>query len=395
MRGIFRTGRILISILLAVQMAAMAADKPVAHQWTIETVDVHGSGRYTSLKIDQKGNVHVAYVPEIGGHPLRYAFWDQSIKKWFTMQVTSIASFCTLALDSKQYPHISYADHGSGLGCKLRHAYWDGTSWKIVPIDVQAGAVVAYYTSIALDAKDNPFFSFYDYADPTNTFRLRLRAVFWMGSFWEALTADPQGGSGKFNSIAVDSKGHPQIAYANVKYETSSLRYASWDGKAWKTEILDGISGPLPVYSVSMVLDKNDNPHIAYTDVQRRLLKYATRSGNGPWKIQALDTVLGPAYPDRNGIALDSEGNPYISYYGERMGVLKVAYRQNGKWMIETVDRDYAGFTSSLGIDRDTLWLSYADDGEGVMKVAHRTLEPSVPAVPTPTSQMSLSKSGK
>ena len=395
MRGIFRTGRILISVLLAAQMAAMAADKQAVHQWTIETVDTHGSGRYTSLKIDQNGNVHVAYVPEISGHPLRYAFWDQSIKKWFTMQVTGIASFCTLVLDSKQYPHISYADHGTGLGAKLRHAYWDGTSWKIVPIDVQAGAVVAYYTSIALDAKDNPFFSFYDYADPTSTFRLRLRAVFWMGSFWEALTADPQGGSGKFNSIAVDSKGHPQIAYANVKYETSSLRYAAWDGKAWKTEILDGISGPLPVYSVSMVLDKNDNPHIAYTDVQRRLLKYATRSGNGPWKIQALDTVLGPAYPDRNGIALDSEGNPYISYYGERMGVLKVAYRQNGKWMVETVDRDYAGFTSSLGIDRDTLWLSYADDGEGVMKVAHRTLEPSVPAVPTPTSQMSLSKSGK
>ena len=33
------------------------------------------------------------------------------------------------------------------------------------------------------------------------------------------------------------------IAYANVKAETSSLRFASWDGDAWKTETLEGIHG--------------------------------------------------------------------------------------------------------------------------------------------------------
>ena len=156
------------------------------------------------------------------------------------MKVAGNAAFCTLVLDSKQYPRISYADFGTGLGANLRYATWDGSAWKTVPITIQVGAVVAYYTSIALDANDKPFFSFYDYADPSNTFRLRMRSVFSMGNYWEANTVDPQGGSGKFNSIAVDSKGNPHIAYANVRYESSSLRYASWDGKAWKTEILDG-----------------------------------------------------------------------------------------------------------------------------------------------------------
>jgi hypothetical protein len=391
MKPAFIITRVSISAVCLALMTANAADTRRATDWTIETVDTAGAGRYTSLRIDQSGNVHVAYVPEIDGHPLRYAFWDHSIKKWFTTTVTGNASFCSLVLDSKQYPHISYATFGTGLGASLHHAFWNGSAWQIVPIVVQKGAVVAYYTSLALDASDNPVFSFYDYADPTNTFRLRLRSVFWMGSYWQAVTADPQGGSGKFNSIALDSKGHPHIAYANVKYESSSLRYASWDGKAWKTETLDGIGKPLPVYSVSLLIDRNDNPHIVYTDVGGRRLKYATRNAGGPWSIQAIDGVLGPAYPDRNGIALDSEGNPYLSYYDEKLGVLKVAFRKNGRWLMETVDRNFAGFTSSIGIDHDILWLSYADDNEAVLKVAHRSLEATMANISPPASQLSLS----
>jgi len=102
--------------------------------------------------------------------------WDRAAKKWFTMGVTQIASFATLTLDSKQRPHISFADHGTGKGARLRHAAWDGSSWKITPINIQPGTVVGYYTGIGLDAKDNPFFSFYDYADRNESFRLRLRA---------------------------------------------------------------------------------------------------------------------------------------------------------------------------------------------------------------------------
>ncbi len=393
MKALLKNLRASISFLSLAATVAMAADIHIGTEWKIDTVDSSGPGRFTSLKIDSQGNVHAAYVTESGGHPLRYAFWDHALKKWFTMPVAEGASFSTLVLDSKEYPHISYADFGTGLGARLKHAYWNGQSWKVTPIDIQTGAVVAYYTSLALDANDNPVFSYYDYADPSNTFRLRLRSVFWMGSFWQAITADPTGGSGKFNSIALDSAGHAHIAYCNVKYETSSLRYASWDGKAWKTEILDGAGGPTPVYAVALVIDKNDTPHITYTDVGRRQLKYATRVA-GKWQIQVLDSIFGPGYPDRNGIALDSQGNPYISYYDEKLGILKVAFRLNGRWMLQNVDRGFAGFTSSVGVDHDTLWISYADDNERSFKVAHRALEETT-VVPVPPPPPPAPKSGK
>ena len=37
----------------------------------------------------------------------------------------------------------------------------------------------------------------------------------WNGKFWALTTVDSTLGTGKFNSIAVDSKGHPHIAYAD------------------------------------------------------------------------------------------------------------------------------------------------------------------------------------
>ncbi len=360
--------------VFATVLIAFSACTLAAAEWQIETVDRSGPAEFTSMKIDKDGNIHVAYIPDVDGHPLKYAYWDHALKRWFSMKVTGAASFCSLVLDSKQHPHISFADHGTGIGAKLRHAYWDGSSWKIQPIAIPAGGVVAYYTSIALDANDNPFLSFYDYADQGNNFRLRMRSVFWMGGYWEVRVVDPQGGSGKFNSIAVDSTGHPHIAYANVRFESSGLRYATWTGSEWKKDIVEGVSGPTPVFSVNMVLDKDDNPHISYTETQTRLVKYARRRA-GQWQTEVVDSIEQEAYPDRNGIVLDSQGNPYMSYYDNRLGVLKIASRRNGKWYVEVLDRNFSGFTSSLAIDHDTLWVSYADTIGQALKVAHRSLE--------------------
>jgi hypothetical protein len=121
------------------------------------------------------------------------------------MDVAPGAEFCSLTLDSKQQPHISYVDHGTSRGARVRYAHWDGRSWKLQGMPLVNPGTFGYYTSIALDPKDNPTISFYDYADPDNHFILRLRTFSWNGNYWEARTVDPEYGSGKFNSLATDS----------------------------------------------------------------------------------------------------------------------------------------------------------------------------------------------
>lgn len=395
--GVTPKSRKVLSWLLTVLAATILAGTiSYAADWTIETVDQSGPGRTPSLKVDRDGNVHVAYVPDIGAHPLKYAYWDHKIGRWFTMTVAGGASFCTLALDSKQMAHISYSDNGTVPGTKLRYAHWDGKTWKVEAISPPGNSVVAYYTGIALNAKDEPSFTFYDYQGPGGAdFTLRLRSVFRRENFWEVHVVDRARGSGKFNALAMDSKGHPHAAYANVRYETSGLRYAYWDGEEWKNEILEGATAPHPVLSVNLTLDKNDIPHIVYTDATNRQVKYATKK-NGAWQIYVVDRLVKEGFPDRYGIDLDEDGNPYLSYFDLGTGAVKVAYVRDGKWYGEVVNSSETGFTSSIQVRNGVIWLAYADDVTGSLKVAHRPIEaikgPPVPAPPRTAQPGSVAK---
>jgi hypothetical protein len=397
MRHTSKSLRVLAEGLALLALIVFFCGRSSAADWKVEVVDQAGAGRFTSMKIDNKGNVHVAYIPDEDTHPLKYAFWDRALDRWFTMKLADYASFCTLAVDSHQNPHISYADHGTGKGAKLRYIHWKGgTQWVKEVLSPPTDAVVGYYTSVALDAHDNPTFSYYDYEGPNGIgFVLRLRSVFWNGKYWELHMVDRQPGSGKFNSMAVDSTGKPHIAYANVKSEYMGLRYASWNGNDWTSETLEGAKEPVGIWSVALAMDEKDTPHIAYTDVSHRLVKYATRK-NGQWQLEVVGGIRVPGLPDRNGIALDDQGNPYISYYDAGEGVLRVATRRNGSWYAEALTNDFSGFTSSVQIRDGMLWVAFADDAGRALKVARRPLDQTPPAVsgpPVPLPPAAITKS--
>jgi hypothetical protein len=347
--------------------------------WQIDTVDTSGIGNYTSLRIDQKGNVHVAYVAEDGDHnTLRYAFWDSRLKRWFTMTVANGASFCSLTLDSKQRPHISYADYGTGSGAKLRHAYWDGATWTVTPIPLNSD-IVAYYTSIALDPQDRPSMSFYEYRGRKGTdFAVRMRVVTWDGQLWELETVDGENQSGKFNSIAIDSQSRTHLAYANVGAQSAGIRYAVKNGDSWRAEVIEDLNkGSYFGYSAFLTLDKQDNPHIVYSNSSQRSVRYATHDGK-QWILRTIDSVSGISYPDRHSIAIGDDGTAYISYYDLGAGALKLASGKGQEWVREVVDSGGVGFTSSSAVHGGQIWIAYADVVNKAMKVARRDLQPGV-----------------
>jgi len=338
--------------------------------WTIEKVDPGGGGMYSSLRLDKNGDAHVVYLNG-AEQMLKYAFRDHALGRWFTTAIGTSGGFCSLTLDSKEHPHISYLDYGTG---KLNYAFWDGSRWKKETLEIRAKEI-SFYTSIATDQNDYPSISFYEYFGATSDNTLRLRTARWNGSYWEVRTVDDTRGSGKFNSIAMDSAGHPHIAYADVDYANATLRYADWNGHAWQPKIIEGVGGSdYSVFSVSLVMDGGDLPHIAYTNVHQGLVKYMTRSAAG-WKSETVDSIQKVGYPDRNGIALSEAGIPYISYYDEGSGVLKVAHKGAAGWTAEVVDDGFAGFMNSLQIHDGEIWVSYTD-GAG-LRVAHRTMEAS------------------
>jgi hypothetical protein len=360
-------------------LAAWAADPARSVEWRTEIVDdVSIGGKFSSLRIDKYGNAHVCHVSE-PEYLLKYSFWDRRLNKWFTTTVDRTRGYTALALDANNHPHISYLGYGDA---QLKHAYWNGSTWNKQPINIKAKDI-SFFTSITTDADDNASISYYEYWGATEDYTLHLRNVSWNGRFWEVRTVDTTPGSGKFNSITRDSTGGLHLAYANVKAEYAGLRYARWNGTTWETKVLEGVNAPFGVYSVAIAVDKADKPHIVYTDVLNRLVKYATIQ-NGAWQLQVVDAILQVAYPDRNGIAIDNNGNPYVSYYDGGRGLLKVASRKDQTtWVREIVDQNFSGFNSSLQIHDGTIWLTYADESGHRLKCARRSLD----APPTPAEK--------
>jgi hypothetical protein len=84
---------------------------------------------------------------------------------------------------------------------------------------------------------------------------------------------DSAGKVGKHNSLALDSRGQPQIAYSEETH--GDLRYARRAGSAgWIIETVDS-AGWTGLHN-SLALDSQDRPHISYYERVRGELKYAT-----------------------------------------------------------------------------------------------------------------------
>ena len=356
-----------------VMLALVLSVSATAGEWQIGVVESGIGGQFSSLRVDTWGNAHVVYL-DTNGAVLKYAFRDRRLNKWFTTSIDRSLGFCSIVLDSDQHPHVSYLGYGDG---QLKYARWTGTTWQKQSIPIRAKNI-SFYTSIALAAGNRPSITYYEYEDAGGEQELHLRDVTLNGSQWELRTVDPAPGSGKFNFIASDSHGALHVAYGNVKYENASLRYASWNGSAWQVEILEGAGQPgTSMWSTALAMDTADRPHIAYTDVLKRLVKYAVKV-NGKWNTEVVDAIRKEGYPDRNGIALDETGTPYISYYDAGAGVLKLAHKAGSKWVTEIVDDNFAGYTSSLQICDGEIWMTYADETHQDLKFARHRLEKTV-----------------
>ena len=351
-----------------VAIGSLVCGSAAAGSWTIEIADSTVAGGFSSLRIDSHNNAHVSYVDQVN-HLLRYAFWDHVSDRWFADTLDTSGGFCSLVLDSKDHPHISYLDYGG----KLTYAHWNGASWEKIPIRINA-KMLDYFNSIGLDKDENPRISYYEYWGTGEDYRLALREAAYNGTYWQVRTIDSALGSGKFNAMAMDSKGFPHVAYANVRDENAGMRYARWNGTAWEVTVLEGRAEPHGTFSENIVVDKHDEPHIAYVDVKLKVIKYATKH-DGKWTLQPVDRLVEFGYPDRNGIALDKDNKPYISYYDAGQGLLKVAHQKDGYWVYEVVDRNFCGYTSSLQIVGDMMYLTYRDETRQALKFARRQLD--------------------
>lgn len=141
----------------------------VQNDWTVATIEDGKAGRKeetnpgmgNAMVLDKNGQANFSYRDET---TLRYA-WPEG-DHWRVDVVDPnanpfgnqswINSRTTLALDAQQRPHIAYEVDGA-----LKHAWWDGSKWRIQPMGIAGGE--HRYPSLVI-SQDNVIYI--GYSDP-------------------------------------------------------------------------------------------------------------------------------------------------------------------------------------------------------------------------------------
>lgn len=312
-------------------------------KWHVETVDSDGEvGGYNSLALDAKGLPHISYQ-DWENDSLNYAYHDGV--QWQIETVDIVGQYTSLALSSSGQPHICYVDSNDNLKC----ARYDGTTWRIDILETDCGA---YSISLVLDSSDAPHVSYY-----CGGIKYARRP----GSTWLFETLE---GGGE-TSLALDSGDLPHIAYSRIKY--------AWhDGVTWHIETLLDFS----VWSISLALDLNNRPHIAYVvELDNHRVEHIWHDGTA-WRTEtAAREEDDTRFIDSLSLAIDSTGRPHIAYHTES-GSGK-GYITHGTYRSYWIPWSQLTFASY----RDMNWEIYTAQGDGVSPV-RLTYDPATDSAP-------------
>ncbi len=377
---------------LAVVLSLMCA--PAHAVWEIEDVDQDGVGSYSSLKVDAEDRIHISYMAMNGGN-LKYALYDGLA--WHTEMVDEeglVGHFSSIDVDAFGDPHIAYVYY---TGHNIRYARRQGDAWTYE--DIETDEDVEYHISMALDDSGQPHICYHDdiYSGGAHDLKYARRD----GDAWTTVQVDVTGNVGRGCSIALDSFGHPHIAYLDETNVT--LKYAHFDGTQWHLATLDDLEYIGFNFRTAIAIDSADRIHIAYSAYHYRdpdwmgRLKYATGDGS-TWDITIVDEAL----PTRDfripAIAMDAGDRPHISYmlYYNVEAItpdMKYAHFDGELWRTDFIDiGDMADSDNSNGIDIDRLsrvHVSYAENG---MILKHASSQPvaSLPEAVIPSHGFAL-----
>jgi hypothetical protein len=373
-----------VGIVVCALLLCSITTRAQTWNWTYDSVDA--SAKFTSIAVDDAGNVHLAYAGDRGSS-LNYAFHPAGAKRWFTMTLDKqLQDFAMkLALDPQGNPRICYAPR------ELKYAQFDGQQWKIEHIAEGEGSI-EYNCTICVAPDGTPHVLWYQtrLADGSNYYHLKY-AVLQEG-VWMARTVDYDREAGKWNSMVLDSQGAPHLFYS--AFPPGDLKSASWNGKQWNIEVKfspsPSLSSGLGI-STALTPEKNidvsfyESPLDGTKSTANGSLKFAKQTPTG-WTVETVDSLVqgGSWVGYRSSLVLDRAGHPHISY--EDHGTLKHAYWDGSRWRVQVVaPRVVESYLySSMAIDHDdVLYVSYRDPADGSLKVAtgHQTVVPAATAV--------------
>jgi plastocyanin len=185
--------------------------------------------------------------------------------------------------------------------------------------------------------------------------------------------ADP--GSPATTAIRVAGT-RPLVAYGDGS--ATRLAFGPPEG-AWATETVDGEGG----IGVSMALDADGNPHLAYYD-ETGAVKHAHDVGGG-WEVSDVADAGGVPEVGAAAIVLDSEGIHHVAWQNAD-GTIGYTNNEEGDFgEAQEVPRSDTGALPVLGVNaEDEPFLGWVDTEETEVQLALRSDDEPLLAFPSP-----------
>ena len=346
-------------------------------QWNVQVVDSGGyTGLYNSIAVDGQGLPHIAYREVIPEERLRYAHWDGT--KWALSTVDegpSAGQRASIAVDSKGRPHISYRLLKDQVTDQVRYARWNGSAWQIFIVESFPGVSIQT-TSIVLDGNDLPHIAYihigqvFRRIDPLPLFVDKVKYARPTGpSTWQINQLESREhvpGAVFSISLSLDSQGRPHLAYPLYVFPLSAqapykidLRYSRVENGIWRRSTIESYDWDIPSTSIAMTLDHNGTAIVVYRTGnsirQGTLVGFQVNgtSAKSTWETVNIDRVAPPTV-DVN-VAMDSSGRVHVFYsdFAQKSFVLKYAVRLEHHWQKRTVDSIVAGNQNAIVVALD------------------------------------------
>ena len=187
----------------------------------------------------------------------------------------------------------------------------DGTGWEVTAIG--SGPIeYRYNVALALDTDGLPAVSYYNNREGEQD----LMFARFDGSTWNIEAVETEGDVGKYSSLAFDVLGRAHISYFFQDGATSgTIRHAVSDGDGWAVSdvaSLDAFEINIGRRNSSLAIDSAGVPHIAFSDTTG--VWYADSTDDG-WNIQQVASAGSLALGQLVSLVLDGNDTPHIAFY--------------------------------------------------------------------------------
>ncbi|MGB7158099.1 MAG: alginate lyase family protein [Tepidisphaeraceae bacterium] len=224
---------------------------------------------------------------------------------------------------------------------------------------------------IAWDGASNLHIAYFDRATRSLKYTVRDKNENWS----RLQTIDPNLDAGVYVSLAIDANGNPGVAYFDGNL--GDLKFAKLENGAWRIRTVDS-AGSVGLYP-SLVFSRTNDPIITYYHRTKGDLRYATTVPDG-WLITTID---GAGDAGRSGSAQADPNQPgssrvAVAYENSTDGTYKYAVQSDVGWSIQTIDDNTSKGGGYLSLQFAPLpvagtyrpAVSYYDSGNSALKFA-------------------------